>query len=213
MFCRDDINEPDGVFCHSAAAVLSETQLMTFLCGIGFARAVVLSDCQLNTVWRKVTFHHSDPMLQQMLVTAFNLEDLRVFFKSGFDVLCTDFQCIELPPEVRSQLELPVAVIQRTEDLDHYDKLLIFTDGSSQPAMRTHCPQYADELGHPDTWSMLLVIGERFDSEHQSSLVLLGWMADPVRYDPGGSAWRISLIGAGVLETFDQSFSAHGVLH
>ena len=80
--------------------------------------------------------------------TAFDLEDLRTFFGSGLRVLCTDFQCVDLPAEVLEQIEhLPTQAITAVEDLDSFDRILIFTDGSSQPAMRRYQPQQADELG------------------------------------------------------------------
>ena len=80
-------------------------------------------------------------------------------------MLCTDFSPIDLTPELQEQLaRWPIRPLQQTQDLDAYDRLLIFTDGSSMPSMRRMVPERADDLGHPDTWAMI-VIGEVFDQQ------------------------------------------------
>ena len=93
--------------------------------------------------------------------------------------------------------------------------------------MRRLPPQRADELGHPDTWSML-VIGETFHAE-DSEVALLGWMAHPVRYSPGGAAymcidsigsdqarirsgWACCIDRCGGMALSPQSPCSHGVL-
>ena len=245
VFCHDDAQDTSGIICHSANHVLTEIEMMQFLCAIGYSRAVILDTVPINAEWIKVEFHHREPSLtcpmqqkkvrtpwptrghaartskrlfmfdvsagsqsQCVLRTSFQSEDLHALFQSADGVLCTDFDAVELPPEVRCHLQtLPIRPITKTSDLDQYDRILIYTDGSSQPSMRRLPPQRADELGHPDTWSML-VIGETFHAE-DSEVALLGWMAHPVRYSPGGAAYmcidsigsdqaeRAALIGAG----------------
>ena len=245
VFCHDDIADHNRVFCHSAESDLSEIQLMSHLCGLGYSRAVILEKIDIAPMWTKVQFHHCEPELQGrpvrqrtmtpwpqrgnakktsaqihqrsqceevptcLLRTPFNQTDLDELFNSSVDVLCTDFSCIELPLEIHMQLqELPIRPLTATADLDQYDRILIYTDGSSQPSMRRHTPQRADELGHPDTWSMI-VICESFITPEHSQCALIGWSAHPVRYDRCGSAYmqidsmgsdmaeRAALIGAG----------------
>ena len=245
LFCRDDVSDSEGVF-HSATHIMTEIQLMSFLCSIGYARAVVLETKPLCGLWRKIVFHHSEPTLSERPVrlktrtpwpqrgsacktsariidlaaiealpaqcclrTTFTKADLNDFFESGIDVLCTDFDCIELQ-DIRAQLQpLTILPLSHASDLDRYDRMLIFTDGSSKPAMRRKIPQQADESGQPDRWSMI-AFGEIFDSIYGTfTLELLGWLGHPVRYDQHGSAYmgiqrlgsdmaeRAALIGAG----------------
>lgn len=117
------------------------------------------------------------------------------------NVLCTDFSGIELSPEIHAQLhELPICPLTTTTDLDQYDRILIYTDGSSQPSMRRCTPQRADELGHPDTWAMI-VVGETFTTPEHSHCALLGWTAHPVRCDRDGSAYmQIDSLGSDMAE-------------
>ena len=137
------------------------------------------------------------------LTTAFDVKDLHTFFNSGIDMLCTDLSPIDLTPELQEQLaQWPIRPLQGIRDLDAYDRLLIFTDGSSKPSMRRMVPDHADDLGHPDTWAMV-VIGEVFDHQAPTgtNLTILGWTAHPVRWDPDGSAFTgISRIGSDMAE-------------
>lgn len=145
-----------------------------------------------------------------MITTAFNHQDLHELFSSADGLLCTDIDCLCLPDEMMDQVKhVRVAPLRRTSDPDEYDRLLIFTDGSSKPNMKRLAPQQADELGHPDTWAFA-VVGEQYDCHEGSTLTLFGWAAYPVGYDPEGSAFtgiqrigsdmaeRSALIGAGL---------------
>ena len=92
-----------------------------------------------------------------LLTTAFSAPDLQELFQSGQDIPCTDFDIVDLSAPLREELaQCNICPLQQLSDLDHYDRLLIFTDGSSKPAMRRMVPEHADELGHPDTWSMIV---------------------------------------------------------
>lgn len=64
VFCHDDANDHDGVFCHSADSDLNEIQLMAFLCELGYSRAVILAQIDIAPRWKKVRFHHREPELQ-----------------------------------------------------------------------------------------------------------------------------------------------------
>eukprot|EP00435_Cladocopium_sp_Y103_P026910 s1210_g6.t1 len=238
IFWHDDHEDPDGCILHSAQHLMTENDIMTFLCRLGYARAVVLQEHAIVDGWRFVTFHHREPLpvdrhhkprvptpwperrthqriTQPMLKldeitdndtncrlrTAFTLPDLQELFSSADDILCTDFDIIPLEDGVREELrKYPVTAIKHTHDLDRFDRLLIFTDGSSQPTMKRVVPERADELGWPDTWS-IVVIGEIFDDHAQTETHLLGWAAFPVRYDCQGSAFfGIDKIGSDCAE-------------
>ena len=123
------------------------------------------------------------------LSTSFGSKELVELFQSGMDVLVTDFGVLDLPDELRDLLtHHPVCALDSIDQLDQFDRLLLFTDGSSIPAMRRHLPERADELGHPDTWA-LIVVAEKYTQQQPGELTVLGWTAQPVRYTPGGSAY------------------------
>ena len=61
-------------------------------------------------------------------------------------------------------------------------------------------PVHADEMGHPDSWAML-VLGEIQTADGTSIIEPIGWCAHPVHYDPSGSCFtHATRIGAEVAE-------------
>lgn len=135
------------------------------------------------------------------LCTAFDVADFKQLFDSIDEVLCHDLTGLHLPEECQAQLQdLDIRPLNRVQDLDQYDRLLIFTDGSSRPAMRRLAPQHADSLGCPDTWAMV-VVGEIYQSDTTSTTHLLGWTTQPVTYNQEGSAFfGIQRTGSDVAE-------------
>ena len=124
--------------------------------------------------------------MQCRMTPGFNKQDLQAFFCSATDVLCRDFQIAGLPDEIAAALH---PAPQEGLDLDSYDRLLIYTDGSSRPEGRKMPPERADELGLADTWAFL-VLGERYVQTNSPAVIhALGWMAHPVRYNPDGQAY------------------------
>ena len=147
---------------------------------------------------------------QCQLDTAFTVQDFEHLFGSTQGCLCLDTEVLNLPEEMRDQLRnIEHRDLSDVRILNDYDRLLIFTDGSSQPRMRRCSPLYADECGAPDTWAFA-VVGERFGIGDASDLTFFGWAAHPIRYDPAGDAYtgithigsdqaeRDGLIGAGL---------------
>ena len=131
---------------------------------------------------------HQVPELeaQCILCTDFNVEDVKMLFCSGDDCLCHDFEIPELPDFIQSKLQKPQGP---APDLEEYDRLLIYTDGSSKPTGRRMAPLRADELGLQDTWAFL-VLGEKYDERGDSSTIVpIGWTAQPVSYQPEGQAF------------------------
>eukprot|EP00435_Cladocopium_sp_Y103_P011666 s1008_g3.t1 len=218
LFCHQDLADDQGCFAHSVHDWLTENQLMTFLCSLGYARAVILQDEVISDTWHRVLFHHQEPQQEErptnhrqrspwppssltpcraaelmidlasvesfasdcILRTDFDRDDLAHFFASADDVLCRDFNIDGLPEHVKEALAHPLV-----GDIDWsvYDRLLIFTDGSSKPAARRLPPLRADDMGLNDTWAFL-VVGERFASERQAALIQpIGWMAHPILYN------------------------------
>ena len=241
LFCHQDIKDVHGCFAHSESDMLTENQMMQFLCGLEYSRAVIVNQERLTPTWTKILFSHQEPVpdmeqrplrdrtpwpqpstwhtaapmidLDQLnsqptmcrLVPDFKLQDLRDFFTSANDVLCRDFQIDGLPDEVASALH---PAPQGPLDLNRYDRLMIYTDGSSRPEGRQMPPEKADELGLADTWAFL-VMGERYATEHSPAEIhALGWMAHPVRYDPMGTAYTgIQRIGSDQAERSAATFA------
>jgi len=130
-----------------------------------------------------------EPEPDCQLQTSFGCCDLQDLFHSGLEVLTTQFEVLPLSESLRQDLhQYEIKPLTTTQELDHYDRLLIFTDGSSIPAMRRMMPERADELGHPDTWAFV-VVAESFETMQHSKLTILGWTAQPVRYDPNESSY------------------------
>jgi hypothetical protein len=128
--------------------------------------------------------------------TPFTSEDIQELLQAGNDALCTDFTGLDLPPYIEEALTSTVP-----GDLhDHWDRLLIFTDGSSQTKNKHFTPEFADAMTMPDTWAML-VLGERYTTASDSVIIPIGWAAHPVRTDPLGSCFAGSTrIGADIAE-------------
>ena len=57
---------------------------------------------------------------------------LREHFVSGQQMLCRNFTCFELPDEIKSNFEAHISD-QPLQDLAQYDRLFVFTDGTSSP--------------------------------------------------------------------------------
>lgn len=237
-FCHDDMTDVQGTFLHSESKVMTEIDMMFMLCALGYPRAVIIAQKDLQPKWKQVIFHHREPtmpvkeaklkscspwpdrqghvktklplfhassekksMPKCQLHTSYNCADLTQLFDSTNGMLCTDFSVLQLPDQIRATLDqLEHRPLHATHELDQYDRVLIFTDGSSRPSMKHYEAQHADELGYPDTWAMM-VVGEIFDEKNHSQLVILGWASYPVRYDPNGSAYMgIKRIGSDMAE-------------
>ena len=104
--------------------------------------------------------------------TGITHQHLRAFFESDLDILCTSAEGLELPTHVHQALRQCVP-------LERLDRLLICTDGSSQPEHRRRPPERADLEGHGDTW-VFVVLGEQYADEGHSKIAFLGWTAQPV---------------------------------
>ena len=147
-------------------------------------------------------FFHSDQIQELhgtcVLRTTLQANDLQELFQSGDNMLCRNFTCFDLPEMLHDALE-PYNTTDETIDLAKYDRILIFTDGTSAPEVKRIPPTRADELGKPDAWAFL-VVGENI-CQGQHIFTPIGWSAQVVRYDDCGSHFNgISKIGADMAE-------------
>eukprot|EP00435_Cladocopium_sp_Y103_P050915 s299_g15.t1 len=105
------------------------------------------------------------------------VSELLAFFKSGDEVLCRDTTGHDFPESTKEVLCLSTSVT-----LDDFDRIVIYTDGSSD-ARKRHVPALRnDEEGNADTWAFV-VLGERFMPEG-SQIEVIGWLTHPVHYEP-----------------------------
>ena len=111
-----------------------------------------------------------------------SLEDFDAFFKSGFGMLCRDPAGHDFPESTKSVLH-----ISEHQDLAEFDRIIIYADGSSQPAYRHRPPQWNEELGLGDTWAFA-VLGETYVGS-RTKVEIIGWVAQPVRYAEDSSSF------------------------
>lgn len=101
------------------------------------------------------------------------IEELTDFFDPTGHPLHTSIEGYDVPDICRQ-------LIDRCITHTHIDRLLIYTDGSSQSQKKRRPPQWIEEHDTCDSWSFA-VFGENYQSE---SLMFLGFQCQQVRYDP-----------------------------
>ena len=132
------------------------------------------------------------------LQTSIHRQDLHDLFHSGNDMLCRDFTCFDMPEHMKQFFEASNSTAPLPA-LETFDRILIFTDGTSSSEMKRLPPARADELGKPDAWAFL-VIGENI-REGCHEFQPLGWTAQVVRYDERSTHYDgITKIGADMAE-------------
>ena len=121
--------------------------------------------------------------IEHKLLLGIDLADLEAFFLSSHDVLCPWFSHLDLPDFVKHG----ISSLGHTEgsyyDLSGFDRLVIYTDGTSKSNERRKPPLRVEEQGTPDAWAFA-VLGEIYPTGTQpGSLRFLGWHAQRVRYN------------------------------
>ena len=122
-----------------------------------------------------------------------NSDQLLSFFEhSSYGDLCQLTDEIDLP-------EITIEAIGSLQQLERFDRLIIYTDGSSHSSNLRLAPELIEERSVPDAWSFV-VLGEQY-TDDGSSLALLGWKAHQVRCSPD-SPWHLGsrAVGAWVAE-------------
>lgn len=121
------------------------------------------------------------------------LADLDAFFHREGDTLCDITDGLNLP-------EVTMSAIGGLQSHRKFDRLIIYTDGSSQSRHKHVAPELNEDIDVPDAWSFI-VLGETFKDDCDSDLTLVGWTAHQVRYDPAHS-WYIGAnqVGSAIAE-------------
>lgn len=110
-------------------------------------------------------------------------EDLQQFFNSGERTLCTWHSHLQVPDFVRDALTNAACIEGMQHSVQDFDRLIIYTDGSSKPSNRRKAPLWVQEQDTPDAWAFI-VLGETYGSEAgPSKITFLGWHSQPVLYE------------------------------
>ena len=118
-----------------------------------------------------------------MLALGLTLEELRGFFNSGNNVLCPWHDHLDLPDFVRECLPRDTPPVRPDLDFSSFDRLLIYTDGSSKASNRRKPPLWVQDYDIPDAWSFV-VVGERYgDGDSAAERVFIGWHALSITYE------------------------------
>eukprot|EP00435_Cladocopium_sp_Y103_P032292 s1431_g8.t1 len=118
-----------------------------------------------------------------------HLDALASFFLSPVDTLCPWYSHMELPDFVRQGIDNCVHHEGIVPKLDQFDRLIIYTDGSSKAHERRQPPLKVADHGTPDAWAYV-VLGEKYaTSAQQGSVTFLGWQTQQVMYEMDNRAF------------------------
>lgn len=116
-----------------------------------------------------------------LLALGVTAEEINGFFLDTKWELCSLVENLDLP-------ECTQEACQMLAQDCVFDRLVIYTDGSSHSGHLHRSPMYIEECALPDAWAFL-VLGEKYMENGGSRLTLLGWMTQQVRYDETNPAF------------------------
>ena len=105
------------------------------------------------------------------------LQAIRDFFSSAEDMLCRNPDGYQFPSTTLAALKM-----SSSTNLADFDRIVIYTDGSSQAKAKHKPALWNAEQGHADTWAFV-VLGERISPTDQHTIEVLGWTAQEVHYE------------------------------
>ena len=125
----------------------------------------------------------------QCLTLGIDWTHIEGFFQSAHGVLCPWFSNLDLPDFVLKGLQLATAVEGQIFDPNDFDRLIIYTDGSSKSFNRRKPPLFVAEHDHPDAWAFV-VLGEMYPKDDTpGSITFLGWQAQQIMYEHQNQAF------------------------
>ena len=209
FICHNDPSDAQGAFLHTASKPLSEIELMQFLYTCGYWRATIIAIQDLGQGFTRILFtnvtvqqtvqpetHRTTPSWPAPLTSpgtnmpffevpshipdddcvigfGIPLQEVNEFFASADGILYRDPRGLDLP-ETTAALR-----ISESTDLAHFDRILIYTDGSSHAQDVHRPPIWNAERGRADTWSFVIV-GECFQSPEHHIIEVIGWSTQEV---------------------------------
>ena len=126
----------------------------------------------------RITFTPGDGDAHCILRHPIPLSDIFSLFGTS-DCLLTDVECLQLPAECKE------AITSCTTATRPFDRIRVYTDGSSHPSQKHWHPDLVMQEGLADSWAFT-VIGEYYGSsgkEDTSSFVFLGYQTHPITYN------------------------------
>ena len=109
------------------------------------------------------------------MVLEIDIELIQDFFHSATDLLCPWFSHLELPETTR----IALAGMPTDPDWEKLDRLIVYTDGSSEGQLRRRPPLWAEEHASTDAWAFL-VLGERYArQDEEGGVPVFHWLASP----------------------------------
>eukprot|EP00435_Cladocopium_sp_Y103_P043560 s2631_g12.t1 len=194
LFEHEDLAGPKGFLAHPIAGDPTDLDLMKLLHQFGYEKAVITQRRLQQPLCVHVLFSEStgvlDPRASKVRINppwpapqpcvteqrvfdcandwtppcfldlGISLADLRAFFASSDGVLLHTLEGIVIP-------EVSVSSVASLVDLQTYDRLVIYVDGSSQPSQKYKPPLWIDLHGIPDAWAFL-VLGEQYQPDGTS---------------------------------------------
>ena len=190
-----------------------EVSLMKILCHHGHSRAVILNQSVLSSRvswilyadvshktqeapaanWHELTIprvHRQDEAhtFETLIKTCHGPGTSCLLKAAAPDIVSQLFQTSDCLRSIFDDIPVPEAcrhaVQQCVPAHGPFDRLRIYTDGSSNPAFRHWEPELVLREGTPDAWAFL-VLGEYYGSnEHDSDFTFLGYATHPVCYEP-----------------------------
>ena len=110
-------------------------------------------------------------------------DELSEFFHSGLQTLCPWYSHFQLPDFVQDALTQHAGLEGHHVSFSTFDRLIIYTDGSSKAHNRRKAPLWVQEFDVPDAWSFV-VLGEKYGTPTRPSTIqFLGWHAQQVLYE------------------------------
>ena len=215
MYSNEDVNDKEGCIMHSSPLDMNEKEHMRILHQLGYIRAAIttmkvfsakvryISFCEnWGTMADNMTKHHVPTWPEPMpaisdqtppskllddiimhhpdcrLELPGKLDDIRDLLTCATDCITQDTTGLDLPDFV-------LGAIQQSSRLQNFDRLVIYTDGSSQSnARRTPPDQGLDPDEVIDAWAFA-VLGETYGTDrHEGTLTFLGWHTQQVLYNP-----------------------------
>ena len=125
----------------------------------------------------------NDKESEQTLDLGLSVHEIQEFFQSGAQVLCPWHAHLDLPEVIRAHLPSDCTPWEKDIDFAAFDRLLIYTDGSSKAKNRRKAPLRVQDEDVPDAWAFV-VLGEIYGQQGEpSGNVFLGWHAQQVTYE------------------------------
>ena len=110
------------------------------------------------------------------------------YFQSTAGVLCPWFSHLDLPEFVKQGLHGATAHEGLIHDPTAFDRLIIYTDGSSKSYNRRRPPLFVADNDQPDAWAFV-VLGENYPTDvAPGNVTFLGWQAQQVMYEEQNNA-------------------------